>query len=128
MVKDCDFVVITLPLTETTRNSVGRHIFEAMKPTAFLINVGRGGIVDEEALLAALQDKQIAGAAFDVFAEEPLPPEHPLWKAPNLIISPHIAGNMPGYDEKAALVFEENLRRYLEKRPLLNLVDRTRGY
>ena len=128
MVKDCDFVVITLPLTEATRGCVDEQVISAMKPTAFLINVGRGGLVDETALLTALQEGQIAGAAFDVFAEEPLSPESPLWKAPNLIISPHISGNTTTYDEKAVRVFEENLRRYIEKRPLLNVVDRAKGY
>jgi phosphoglycerate dehydrogenase-like enzyme len=128
MVKDCDFVVVTLPLTETTRNSVNADVINAMKPSAFLINVGRGGIVDEAALLVALQEGHIAGAAFDVFAEEPLPAENPLWKAPNMLITPHISGGTALYDEKAVQVFEENLRRYLEKRPLLNLVDRAKGY
>ncbi len=128
MVKDCDFVVVTLPLTEATRGSVNEHVINAMKPTAFLINVGRGGVVDEAALLAALQEGRIAGAAFDVFAEEPLLAESPLWKAPNFIISPHISGNTATYDEKAVRVFEENLRRYIEKRPLLNVVDRAKGY
>lgn len=128
MVKDCDFVVITLPLTEATRNSVDEKVLNAMKSTAFLINVGRGGIVDEAALLTALQEGHIAGAAFDVFAEEPLSADNPLWKAPNFIISPHISGSTANYDEKAVRVFEENLRRYIEKRPLLNVVDRVRGY
>ncbi|MBI5928889.1 MAG: D-2-hydroxyacid dehydrogenase [Chloroflexi bacterium] len=128
MVKDCDFVVITLPLTESTRNSVDENVINAMKPTAYLINVGRGGIVDEAALLLALQEGRIAGGAFDVFAEEPLPAESPLWKAPNFIISPHISGNTVTYDERAVRVFEENLRRYVEKRPLLNVVDRAKGY
>lgn len=128
MIKECDFVVITLPITDKTRLSFGKALFDAMKPTAFLINVGRGGIVDETELLAALQEGRIAGAAFDVFATEPLPPDHPLWKAPNLIISPHIAGNMADYRERATDVFAENLRRYIEKQPLLNVVNRELGY
>ncbi|NDJ87326.1 MAG: D-2-hydroxyacid dehydrogenase [Chloroflexi bacterium] len=128
MLKECDFVVITLPLTEKTRYSFGAEMLEAMKPTAFLVNVGRGEIVQEDALLAALQNERIAGAAFDVFAAEPLPPDHPLWQAPNLIISPHISGNMRDYKEKAAAVFEENLRRFIEKRSLMNVVNRELGY
>ncbi|MCB9436821.1 MAG: D-2-hydroxyacid dehydrogenase [Anaerolineales bacterium] len=128
MIKECDFVVITLPITDKTRMSFGKALFNAMKPSAFLINVGRGGIVDENELLTALQEGQIAGAAFDVFATEPLPHDHPLWKAPNLIISPHIAGNMDDYRLKATSVFEDNLRRYLEKQPLLNIVSRELGY
>lgn len=128
MVKECDFVVITLPLTDETRNSFGADIIKAMKPTAYLINVGRGGIVNEDALVEALQHGDIAGAAFDVFATEPLPSNHPLWTAPNFIVTPHLSGNMADYNEKAAAVFEENLRRYLEGRPLLNQVNRELGY
>jgi phosphoglycerate dehydrogenase-like enzyme len=128
MVRACDFVVLTVPLTESTRMMVGKEVFEALKPTAYLINVSRGGVVDEEALLHALQTGQIAGAAMDVFEAEPLPADSPLWMLPNLIISPHIAGNAPDYNEKAAALFIENLKRYLARKDLLNLVDRTRGY
>jgi phosphoglycerate dehydrogenase-like enzyme len=99
-----------------------------MKPTAYLINVSRGGVVDETALLQALQTNQIAGAAMDVFETEPLPADNPLWKLPNLIISPHVAGNSADYSEKAAQLFVENLKRYIARKDLLNLVDRTRGY
>ncbi len=128
MVRDCDFVVLTVPLTESTRGLVNAEVFEAMKSTGYLINVGRGGVVDEAALLHALQEGQIAGAAMDVFEAEPLPPDNPLWKQPNLIISPHIAGNSDDYNRKAAQVFVENLKRYVARKDLLNLVDRTRGY
>ncbi len=128
MLKECDFVIITLPLTASTRNFFGKDLIEAMKPSAYLINVGRGAIVDEVALLEALQNERIAGAAFDVFAEEPLPSDHPLWKAPNTIISPHISGNMHDYREKAGVVFEENLRRYVEGQTLMNVVSREQGY
>lgn len=128
MVRDCDFVVVIVPLTESTRGMVSAAVFEAMKPEAVLINLSRGGVVDEEALLQALEQGQIAGAASDVFASEPLPDDSPLWTAPNLIISPHVAGMMPDYNEKAAALFVENLRRYLARKDLLNLVDRTRGY
>jgi phosphoglycerate dehydrogenase-like enzyme len=99
-----------------------------MKPSAYLVNVGRGGIVDEEALATALEDGTIAGAGFDVFEQEPLPPDSPLWTAPNFIISPHISGNMRDYNAKAATLFEENLRRYVAKEPLYNIVDRSKGY
>jgi phosphoglycerate dehydrogenase-like enzyme len=117
-----------VPLTESTRLMVGANVFEAMKSTAYLINVSRGGVVDEAALLHALQTGQIAGAATDVFEAEPLPADSPLWKLPNLIISPHIAGNTADYNEKAAALFIENLKNYLARKDLLNLVDRTRGY
>ena len=128
MVKDCDFVVITLPYTDETANSFNADVIEAMKPGSFLINVGRGGIVDEDALVAALESGKIAGAAMDVFATEPLPANHPLWTAPNFILTPHIAGNTADYNDKAAEVFEDNLRRYLEGRPLQNVVNRADGY
>lgn len=128
MVRDCDFVVLTVPLTESTRGMVNAEVLEGMKSTAYLINISRGGVVDEAALLHVLQTGQIAGAAMDVFEAEPLPPDNPLWKQPNLIISPHIAGNTDDYNDKAARLFVENLRRYIARKDLLNLVDRTRGY
>jgi phosphoglycerate dehydrogenase-like enzyme len=128
MVRECDFVVLTVPLTESTRHMVGAEVFEAMKPTAYLINVSRGGVVDEAALLKALHTGRIAGAGMDVFAAEPLPEDSPLWKEPNLVISPHISGNTWDYDDKAVQVFITNLRRYIARKDLLNLVDRTRGY
>ena len=128
MVRECDFVVLTVPLTESTRNMVNAEVLTAMKPSAYLINVGRGGVVDEAALLSALQSGEIAGAAMDVFEAEPLPADSPLWKLPNVIISPHVAGNMLDYDDKAARLFTENLKRYLARKDLLNQVSRTRGY
>ena len=90
--------------------------------------MGRGGVVDEVALLGALQTGQIAGAGMDVFAAEPLPEDSPLWKEPNLIISPHISGNTHDYNDKAVALFIANLQRYLARQDLLNLVDRSRGY
>ncbi len=128
MVKDCDFVVITLPYTEETANLYNAEIIAAMKPNSFLVNVGRGGIVDEDALVEALESGKIAGAAMDVFATEPLPSNHALWNAPNFILTPHLAGATADYNDKAAEVFEDNLRRYLEDRPLQNVVDRKQGY
>lgn len=128
MVRECDFVVLTVPLTESTRMMFDADAIAAMRPTAYLINVGRGGVVDEVALLSALQEEHIAGAALDVFEAEPLPADNPLWKQPNLIITPHLSGAMADYGDKAVNLFVENLRRYLERKDLLNLVDRTRGY
>lgn len=128
MVRDCDFVVITTPLTDKTRNLYNEKVIEAMKPGSYLVNVGRGGVLDEIALVAALKSGHLAGAALDVFETEPLPEDHPLWTAPNIIITPHIGGNMPAYNQRAAEIFEENLKRYLERKPLLNLVDREEGY
>lgn len=128
MVRVCDFVVLTVPLTESTRRMIDADVFAAMKDSAFLINVSRGGVVDEVALLDALQTGQIAGAGTDVFEVEPLPADSPLWKAPNLIISPHISGNTDDYDAKAMALFITNLQRYIARKDLLNLVDSARGY
>jgi phosphoglycerate dehydrogenase-like enzyme len=128
MASDSDFLVITLPLTEATRHSVNEAVFEAMKPGAVLINVARGAVVDEAALISALAAEKIAGAVLDVFEEEPLPPSSPLWNLDNVIISPHVSGNSSDYHIKAAQLFVENLQRYLENRPLLNRLDRDREY
>jgi len=128
MFKDCEFAVVTVPRTPETRGLIRAEHFAVMKPAAFLVDVSRGGIVDQAALLAALKDHQIAGAALDVFPEEPLPPEHPLWKLPNVIITPHISGNTPNYDERALRLFAENLRRCLVGAPLFNRVDPEAGY
>lgn len=123
-----DYVVLALPLTKETEGLMGEAELRAMRPTAYLINVARGAIVSEEALLRALQEGWIAGAALDVFAREPLPRDHPLWKLPNVIISPHIAGIWEGYTEAVVELFCENLRRFLAGQPLMNLVERERGY
>lgn len=128
MVRDCDFVVITVPRTDATQNAFDARVIKAMKKGAFLVNVGRGGVVDEAALIEALQKGDLGGVAMDVFGEEPLPDDSPFWKMPNFILTPHIAGNARDYIEKAAKVFEENLRRYVNGDELINLVDRQAGY
>lgn len=128
MLQESDIVVIAVPLTQQTRGLFDDSAFRAMKPTAFLVNIARGGICDEAALIGALADGRIAGAALDVFQQEPLPPQHPLWHFPNVFISPHIAGLTPHYNERAAIIFEENLRRYLSGEPLYNTVDKSQGY
>lgn len=120
---ECDFVVIALPLTEETFHLLDADAFEAMKPSAFLINVGRGELIDQPALVAALQDKRIAGAVLDVFEEEPLPEDSPLWNLPNVIITPHIAGLSQHLGEETLALFIENLNRYLADLPLYNRVD-----
>jgi len=128
MLKLCDFVVVCLPLTPETVGAVGRNELQAMKKTAYLVALGRGGQVDEEALAEALWAGTIAGAALDVFEEEPLPPDSPLWEVPNLIITPHIAGNTARYDEHVLELFIANLKRYLNGEPLYNLYLPNRGY
>lgn len=128
MVKDCDYVVIALPYNETTHQTVDETILRSMKPECVLINVGRGSVVNESDLIRALRKGWIAGAGLDVFEEEPLPPDSPLWSLENVILSPHISGFSPHYDDRAADVFEENLKRYVAGEPLLNVVDRKIGY
>ncbi|MGH7392266.1 MAG: D-2-hydroxyacid dehydrogenase [Candidatus Rokuibacteriota bacterium] len=123
-----DVVVMCAPLTRETHHMIGAGQLAAMKPSAYFINVGRGATVDERALAAALAERRIAGAAVDVFAEEPPPAGHPLYAVDNVILSPHVSGFMPTYDDECTNLFAENLRRYLAGAPLLNLVDRAAGY
>ena len=128
MVSLCDFVVVTVPLTPETRGMVDKRVFQGMKPTAYLVDISRGGVVDHGALVKALNDKRLAGAALDVYPVEPLPESSPLWEMPNVILSPHVAGASNHYYERAADLFAENLQRYHAGRPLLNLFDPDRGY
>ncbi len=121
-----DFVTVIVPLSEGTRGLIGARELAAMRPTAWLLNIGRGPVVDETALLQALERRTIAGAILDVFGTEPLPPDHPLWAADNVVITPHISG--PSTPEGLAPVFNDNLARYLAGRPLRHVVDRQRGY
>ncbi len=121
-----DFVVLVLPLTAETRGIVDTRALAAMRSTAWLVNIGRGAVVDEAALVDALAAQRIAGAVLDVFATEPLPPAHPLWLLPNVVITPHISG--PSMPEEIAPIFNDNLARFLGGRPLRHVVDRTRGY
>jgi phosphoglycerate dehydrogenase-like enzyme len=128
MLAQCDYVVIALPMTPATEHFIGEAELRAMKPTAYLVNIARGAIVDEKALLQALQEGWIGGAGLDVFEQEPLPSSSPLWDQENVLISPHVAGFSPRYDERAAALFGRNLARYLDGEPLLNAVDKDRGY
>ncbi len=128
MLSQCDFVLICVPLTQKTRGMISSKAFEAMKPTAYLIDVSRGGVVDHGALVSALNQGKLAGAALDVFPIEPLPVSSPLWQMPNVIISPHIAGGSADYYAKAAELFAANLRLYLEGKPLMNRYQSKRGY
>jgi phosphoglycerate dehydrogenase-like enzyme len=134
MLARADAVVMAAPLTRDTEGMMGAREFAAMKPSAYFINVGRGATVDEDALSRALAERRIAGAAVDVFAQEPPPSGHPLYAvneapgAPLVIVSPHVSGFLPSYDDKCTDLFAENVRRFLAGAPLLNLVDRARGY
>ena len=128
MLKDCDFIVVAVPRTEETRGLVNAEAFSVCKPTAYLIDVSRGGVVDHTALTKALNEHRLAGAALDVFPEEPLPKKSPLWEMPNVIVTPHIAGISAHYDERAMTLFAENLLRYLADLPLYNVYDLKKGY
>lgn len=127
MLPQCDFLVVAVPLSSQTRHLIGAPELRLMKREAVLINVARGDVIDERALIDSLRDGTIAGAGLDVFEREPLPVDSPLWRMPNVIISPHISGLSPIYGERAMGLLAENLRRYLEGRPLLNEVDITTG-
>jgi phosphoglycerate dehydrogenase-like enzyme len=123
-----DFVVLSLPLTEKTTHIIGAAELSAMKPNAYLINVGRGKLIDEGALIAALQDRRIAGAALDVFANEPLPANSPLWNMENVSVTPHYSGMAEGIWEKVAGLFCENAVRYMNGKRMLGIVNRVKGY
>ena len=128
LLSDSDFVVLAVPLTSETYRFIGERQLRSMKSTAYLINIARGDVIDEDELIHALEDHWIAGAGLDVFAIEPLPPESRFWELPNVILSPHVSGIMEGLIERATSVFCENLRRYLTGRRLLNIVHKERGY
>jgi D-2-hydroxyacid dehydrogenase (NADP+) len=123
-----DFVVLTVPLTKQTYHMIGAKELNCMKDTTILINVARGGVIDEKALIHALQEKKIAGAGLDVFEQEPLSPKSKLWDLENVIITPHIAGSRRDYFKKVGEIFRINLNRYLNRKPLLNLLDKKLGY
>ena len=128
VLEGADFLVLTLPGTEETRDLIGAGELARMKESATLVNVGRGELVDEEALARALRDGEIRGAGLDVFREEPLPPSSPLWALENALITPHVAGQSPGYWDRELDLIEENVRRYRAGEPLRNRVDKSRGY
>lgn len=127
-VPEADVVVSALPLTRETKNFVSRAALQRMKPSAYLISIGRGGVVDQAALIEALQSGSIAGAGLDVFETEPLPATSPLWKMDNVIITAHYAGATPRYNERAMAIFLDNLRRYLAGETLRNVIDKKLGY
>mgnify|MGYP000894670188 CR=1 FL=1 len=125
----CDYVVVTVPATPETRHMFDEPEFSAMKPGAFFVNIGRGATVRTEALLAALRSGRLAGAGLDVFEEEPLPPDHPLWQMDNVIITPHSSGFTEHYNDRALDIFVENAAAYLAGKPLpLNVVEASKLY
>lgn len=128
MISRCDYIVVSAPLTPETRGIIAEREFDVLKSTAVLVNVGRGPIVKEEALLAALSAGRIKGAALDVFDNEPLPSEHPFYKLENVLLSPHCADHTPDWLDQAMHFFLEQFDRFRKKEALLNIVDKQLGY
>jgi phosphoglycerate dehydrogenase-like enzyme len=128
MVAECDYVVLCLPLTPKTRHVYDESVLREMKPTSYLVNIGRGELIPEKDLVKALKKGWIAGAGLDVFETEPLPEKSALWSMDNVILTPHVSGFTAHYEERAVQLFTENLLRYLAGQPLLNLVNREEGY
>ena len=123
-----DFVVLAVPLVPETKRLIGREQLRRMRRTAFLINIARGAVVAENELIEVLQEGIIAGALLDVFEQEPLPSDSALWTLPNVVVTPHVAGWPSHYSSRVFEIFSDNLRRFLEKKPLRNVVDVQRGY
>lgn len=123
-----DYVILLTPLTDQTRGLVDRRVLDAMKPSAYLVNLGRGPCVVEDHLIEALTSGQIAGAALDVVETEPLPPGHPLWTTPGVTITPHLSGDALGWLDALADQFLDNAERFVAGRPLLNVIDKRLGF
>ena len=126
VVREVDYFIIVVPNIPQTRKMVGAEVLSSMKPSAFLINIGRGEVVDEEALIRHLESGRIAGAALDAFRVEPLPEDHPFWAMKNVILTPHVGGMSEFCVDQVLSIFEENLRRFLkgERRNLINFIER----
>lgn len=125
---ESDYLVVAVPLTDETKHLIGAQQLGKMKPTASIVNIARGQVIDQQALIAALQDGTIASAALDVFDPEPLPADSPLWDMPNVIVTPHFSGSVQGYGHKAAELFLANLQRYLAGEPLSHQANPSLGY
>ncbi|MEJ2645117.1 MAG: D-2-hydroxyacid dehydrogenase [Gammaproteobacteria bacterium] len=128
LLSEADYVIVAAPLTDSTRGMFGAEQFACMKATARFINIGRGPIVQTDALVTALRNGRPGGAALDVFETEPLPPEHPLWQLPQVIVSAHMAGDFIGWRDALSAQFIDNFHRWRQGLPLNNLVDKRRGY
>jgi len=129
LLSESDYVVVTVPYTQDTRGMLGREELAIMKPTAILVGISRGGIIDEDALVDALRSGRLAGAGLDVTAQEPLPEDSPLWDTPNLLITPHVAGGTQFEADAVLEIFTENLDRFLRgELPLRNQIDKRRGF
>jgi phosphoglycerate dehydrogenase-like enzyme len=128
LIAEADHVAITLPLTDETRGLFGTTEFRLMKPTAFVYNIGRGPIIQSDALIAALRNGEIAGAGLDVTDPEPLPSDSPLWDMESVLVTAHTSGGGPFYWERGIELLVENIRRYINDEPMLNVVDKRAGY
>jgi phosphoglycerate dehydrogenase-like enzyme len=128
LAKTADFIVNATPLTDATRGLFDSRFFNVLKPTAFFINIGRGGSVVTDDLVRALEEHRLAGAGLDVFDPQPLPPNHALWHLPGVIITPQIAGYSDGLWDRRWQLVRENLRRFVAGEPLMLVMDRARGY
>jgi phosphoglycerate dehydrogenase-like enzyme len=128
MLSRCDYVLATLPLTEQTRGLISTREFAVMKKTAVVINIGRGPTIDERAIINALSENRIRGAALDVFDQEPLPAGHPFYSMENVLLSPHCADHTPDWLDNAMRFFIAQLRRFRGREPLLNVIDKRLGY
>ena len=128
MLARCDYVVVAAPLNAETRELIAEAEFAAMKPTAVIINVGRGPVIDERAMIKALSESKIKGAALDVFDEEPLPEKHPFYRLENVLLSPHCADHTPDWLDNAMRFFITQFERFRRGEPLLNVVDKKLGY
>jgi phosphoglycerate dehydrogenase-like enzyme len=128
MLSRCDYIVVSAPLNAETHGMIGEAEFAAMKPSAVIINVGRGPVIEERAMIKALSEHRIKGAALDVFAEEPLPTGHPFYKQENVLLSPHCADHTPDWLDSAMRFFIAQFERFRRGQPLLNVVDKKLGY
>lgn len=128
ILRDSDFITVTLPMTTLTQRFIGAREIAAMRPHAYIVNVGRGEVIDQDALIEALREKRIGGAGLDVFAREPLEADSLLWDLENVILTPHMSGAFKGYNSACCELFAANLRRYRAGQPLYNFVDRALGY
>lgn len=128
ILRESDFITVTLPMTPLTQRFIGAREIAVMRPHAYIVNVGRGEVIDQDALVEALREKRIGGAGLDVFAREPLEADSPLWDLENVILTPHMSGAFKDYNSACCDLFAANLRRYRAGQPLYNFVDRVLGY
>ncbi len=128
LLRQTDYITVTLPLTAHTRGFIGRKEIAAMRPNAYVVNVGRGEVIDQQALIEALRENRIAGAGLDVFEHEPLELDSELWALDNVILTPHVSGGFNNYNGVCCELFAANLQRFRAGQPLFNLVDRSQGY